>query len=200
MTAMYGHQWASAHGANDTGDVWRKGLTGIPAKRIAVGLRKLIERDSEYSRRNNKDPFPPNLPSFRGLCLISADEIGVPPPHEAYAEAVTKTGQTGSLYRNWSHVAVEQAAVDLGYHTLRTTEDATKLEAKFNAAYQRVIDQLANGETLAVTATRTARMKTQKALPPVKPHDPERNKLIGRAALDECRAMVNQSKNSETPS
>lgn len=71
MTALYGHTWASAHGASVTrspidarltidGETWQRALVGITGTQFAAGLEACIAEGGE---------FPPSAPRFRAMCL-----------------------------------------------------------------------------------------------------------------------------------
>lgn len=63
MTSIYGHRWISAYGADaqqGAGDAWARGLAGITARQLGVGIDACIV---------SADPWPPTLPQFRALCF-----------------------------------------------------------------------------------------------------------------------------------
>lgn len=183
MGGIYGRLWTNAHGLSDQGGIWRKGLVGIPPARLAAGLRKLIEQDAQRSAETGKDPFPPTVGKFRGLCLIQSEEVGAPMFEDAYRNAIYNAGITGSAYRRWSHDAVHQAAIDLGFHVLRNSDNGNQLREQFRSSYQRVIERLANGEVLQTTLDREAR-EAQRRLAAPRPQNNAERLRNGNKALD----------------
>jgi len=91
MTSIYGHRWVSAFGDSpehgnesktpgaftDVGKVWSQGLIGITGKQMAYGLRRALM---------SAEPFPPNLPEFRALCLgiptLATVQLVLAKPHD----------------------------------------------------------------------------------------------------------------------
>ena len=62
MAEIYGNQWTSQHGNEDTNNTWAKGLQDITPKMLAGGLMRCLMRSS-------RNAWPPTLPEFRNLCL-----------------------------------------------------------------------------------------------------------------------------------
>ena len=199
---MYGTRWINQHGLSDEGDVWLKGLVGIPPPRIAAGIRKLIESDAQYYREHGREAFLPSLAKFRALCLIDPQEVGAPPFDMAYHDAVDNAGIVGGAYRRWRHDAVHQAAIDLGFSTLRETEDDKILRDRFRVRYQDVIDRLAAGEVLPVTKEREERERSQKRLTQQPDTEARKKQRIkrGNDQLAKIRKSLGMGQKDETPS
>jgi len=63
MAEIYGHRWVSAYGDDagaGAGRTWAKGLAGITAEQIAIGLSAALA---------SADEWPPTLPRFRAMCF-----------------------------------------------------------------------------------------------------------------------------------
>jgi hypothetical protein len=91
MTSIYGHRWVSAFGDSpeygndaktpgaftDAGKVWSQGLIGITGQQMALGLRRALM---------SAEPFPPNLPEFRAMCLgiptLATVQLVLAKPHD----------------------------------------------------------------------------------------------------------------------
>ncbi len=84
MTAIYGHRWTSAYGADPAtgaGQVWGEGMIGLTPRQIRTGAAAC--RDGH----GPADGWPPTLPQFRELCL------GLPPLAEVRAELADRDGE-----------------------------------------------------------------------------------------------------------
>ncbi|MBI5138030.1 MAG: hypothetical protein HZA24_11940 [Nitrospirae bacterium] len=107
MIEIYGHRWTSQYGeipepgsGNPAMTTWARGLLGIPAAHVALGLHKLVRAH---------EPWPPSLPAFRALCQPTPDDFGLPPADAAWEEARRAFGGPNRR-RAWSHPAVRLAA------------------------------------------------------------------------------------------
>ena len=84
MTAIYGHRWTSAYGADaatGAGQVWGEGMMGLTPRQIRAGAAAC--RDG----RGPADGWPPTLPQFRELCF------GVPALAEVRRELSDRTAE-----------------------------------------------------------------------------------------------------------
>lgn len=69
MTAAFHHRWTSIHGddfAETSGTVWAVELAGLGQRAIERGLREAV-----------RQPWPPSLGEFKGMCLgvLSLEEV-----------------------------------------------------------------------------------------------------------------------------
>ena len=69
MTAMFGHSWVSAYGAEPS-DTWLAGLIDMTEEEIRTGLVACLTWE---------DRWPPTLPQFRALCRLRRE-----PAHEIF--------------------------------------------------------------------------------------------------------------------
>ena len=121
MAKIYGHKWTSSFGEADDG-TWLQGLQGLHPPQLAVGLRRCLDRE---------DPWPPNLPEFRRLCLPTIDDLKFPTVEEAFKMASLQVPGQMQQY--------VQAARDIvGPWDLRT-KPTDKTFPKFAKAYGSII-------------------------------------------------------------
>ena len=139
MIAMFGHKWASTYGPTDSGDTWRKVLTGITSRQLADGLNHLA---------THGDAWPPSAPEFRKMCLNARnDELGLPAPEIALIEAMTNSTRPGQ--HKWTHAAIYIAGRATGWHELKTgTEENKGLVERFKRNYEIASKRAINGEDL----------------------------------------------------
>lgn len=118
--------------------IWAIGLieAKLSPNQIRHGQAKAII-DSKYC---------PDLPSFIALCKPSAEDMGLPTPAEAYEEAC-RNAHPGQADRQWSHPAIYHSAQQVGLFELRSLEKHKTLPL-FEAAYQRTVEAILNGEEL----------------------------------------------------
>lgn len=128
--------------------VWTEGLCEIPYYALRAGLKKARDFTGYF-----------NLPAFRELCRVTAQELGLPAPHAAYVEACMH-----SSGHAWSHPAIYHAAQLTGYHELRSMTERDIYPLWLNN-YETVCKRILNGEQLGAPI--------QKALPdkPFRPAD-----------------------------
>lgn len=109
MREIYGHRWTGQFGKAPTRGLspamatWARGLSGVTARELALGLDRLA-RDG--------GPWPPALPEFRRLCAPHPEDFRLPPEVVALEEALARhrpnaRADTGG---DWSHPAVAAAA------------------------------------------------------------------------------------------
>lgn len=171
MTSMFGHKWTSAHGLEDDG-IWAKTLAGLSGVDIARGMHVCIEQ---------KLPWPPSAPEFRGFCEAAPQAFGLPSEDQAYLEAC-KNAHPAMEGASWSHEAVYHAACETGFYNLNTLKmaDSKKLFVRNYIIAQRLV---MDGKPLRSAPVALPEKVDTKATPEV-----------GRAALANLRASLGMSK------
>lgn len=147
MAHIYGSRWTSAYGEDaqtGAGETWAKGLVGVDARQLAVGLEACIVR---------ADPWPPTLPEFRSLCLGVPSLFDVRADLEReHAERQPFTVMVGRRLDGWAY----------------RRADARQAEAMLREAYADAREAVMRGETLPAPLEAVTH-----APAPVKPASPE---------------------------
>ena len=125
MSKMYGHKFTSTYGTLDDG-TWCRGLSDLAPAQLGVGLSRCVTR---------KDPWPPNLPEFRGMCLPTAQDLGIPDVDEAYQLATVRSN-SGNRQE-----AVQRVVDLIGVFELRTGS-IKKMKPIFDRAYKAVTEKM----------------------------------------------------------
>jgi hypothetical protein len=87
------------------------------------------------------------FPVFRELCRVTAEDLGLLGPKQAYIEACNKPLPWER--QTWSGPAVYRAAVETGRFQLHTMTERECFPL-FKANYETMCDRVMNGETLDV--------------------------------------------------
>jgi hypothetical protein len=114
--------------------------------------------------------WPPSLPEFRKLCMVSEADLGLPDCERAYRAAARL---------DWSlHPAVYAAAKIVGTFQLRNDAQAST-RPKFEKAWASVVDRIRRGEVLEqpVDVPRLERFEKTR-------------KDVGRAYVDKMRSIL----------
>lgn len=155
MTALYGHAWASAHGASVTrspddarltidGETWQRALAGVTGQQFAAGLDACITEGGE---------FPPSAPRFRAMCL------GIPPFARVKLETTMADAARSPFTRFvWGFVD--------GYAFRQA--DMRAADALLRAAYDVAVEARMHGAELPASAAELA----APGKPQPKPADP----------------------------
>jgi len=125
MSKMYGHKWTSSYGDIDDG-TWYRGLSDLAPAQLGVGLSRCVTRE---------DPWPPNLPEFRAMCLPSEKDLGIPDRDTAYQLATVRSN-SGTRPE-----AVQRAVNLIGVFELRTGS-IKKMKPIFDRAYKVVVEKM----------------------------------------------------------
>ena len=130
---------------NNSGDpemvrVWTEGLADIPYYALRAGLKKARDFVGYF-----------NLPAFRELCRMTAEELGLPDVRMAYIESCM-----ADQNHTWSHSAVYHAAKQTGAFELRTKTE-NEIFPLYRRNYEIICKRILAGEDLS--------LPTQKALP-----------------------------------
>lgn len=146
MTEVFGHRWASAYGASDSG-TWAKGLAGLDSEDVGRGVRRVIEAGMDW---------PPSLPEFRKLCEPDEADLGLPTMNQAYRAAAR---------RDWSlHLAVYHAAKIVGIWELEQKPEYIT-RPQFEKAWGSIVKRIRAGEKLdgPIDAPKIERSKESKS-------------------------------------
>lgn len=130
MGSTFGHRWISSYGESDVDDIWARGLAGLTAEDIGRGVRACVDLRMDW---------PPSMPEFRGLCLPTDAELGLPSIELAYRAAARL---------DWSlHPAVYVAAKAVGTYRMRNDAEAVT-RPKFSKAWADVVERVRRGEVI----------------------------------------------------
>lgn len=113
-------------------------------------------------------------PTFRELCRVTPEDIGLPAVHAAYLEAAKADGPRDML--RWSHPAVYHAGRETGWFELRTGTEK-EIYPLFKRNYEEICRRVMGGEQLD--------MPVQRALP---------SKVFVPASPEKARATLNSIK------
>jgi hypothetical protein len=115
---------------------WAAGLDDLPDAAIRFGLSRAKDCTDFFS-----------LPVFRELCRVTAEDLGLLGPKQAYIEACNKPLPWER--QTWSSPAVYRAAVETGRFQLHTMTERECFPL-FKANYETMCDRVMNGENLEV--------------------------------------------------
>lgn len=152
---------------------------GLTSRMLAIGTQKAI----------TKPGFCPDLPEFIALCRPTAEDTGLPPVIEAYAEAC-RNSYPGAEVR-WSHQAVYHAAQQVGMYELRSLDQKTS-QPMFEHAYQETVTAILNGEQLPEIPKAIEDQTNAKKGINWKPTEADREK--GRQCMSEIMGMLKRGK------
>lgn len=97
--------------------------------------------------RDAPSAFIPSPGEFIELCKPEPQDINAPDLKSAYSEACLKSHPTYGPDKNWSHVAVRNAAREVGSHELRS-EPASKTKPMFKKAYEKAIKDYSDNRNM----------------------------------------------------
>ena len=110
-------------------------LSDVSDQAIAMGLKKAESFTGFFS-----------LPTFKDLCMINGDDLGLPSALEAYREAAQAT--TPVTNYKFTHPIVYHAGRLTGWFELRNFEEY-KVFPMFNIEYEKLVQKILNGESIA---------------------------------------------------
>jgi hypothetical protein len=132
---------------------WAAGLDDLPDQAIRMGMIRAKDFTDFFS-----------LPAFRELCRVTAEDLGLLGPKQAYIEACNKPLPWER--QTWSSPAVYRAAVETGRFQLHTMTER-ECYPLFKANYETMCDRVMNGETLDVPV----RKMLPESVPNPTPHE-----------------------------
>jgi len=130
---MFGSRWVAQYGETDDG-TWLAGLRDLTWEHLQRGMGRCA--------RDRRDAWPPTLPEFRGLCLPSATELGLPEVDQAYRMAIA---------RDWRHPIVWFAHDRVGSWAMRNKPE-TATRPIFERAYEDLLSQAQRGRVFEIPA------------------------------------------------
>ena len=86
MTGIYGHRWTGSYGDTPARE-WVMAVDGLSADQVKRGLNHLIADPKKWA-------WPPNAIEFRGLCMPSAEELGLLGESDAFQQAIRHNTDT----------------------------------------------------------------------------------------------------------
>lgn len=119
---------------------WIKGLEDIPEGQIRHGMKKASSFTGYFT-----------LPTFRELCQVTPEEMGLPSLDAAWSEAGRQAHDTRRY--KWSHVAVYKALIETGvFDVLHATgaNEIREVKKLFARNYEIVCRKVLAGEDLNV--------------------------------------------------
>lgn len=144
---IYTHRFESAYRdettLNQAKREWAMSLSGVSANLIEMALE----------RCKREHAWPPTIAEFLKLTQPEPESLGLPTVDKAYFEACRLCHQPTEHL--WSHLCVKLAAQDTGYYFLRSEPERITRPA-FEKSYRKLIERLAQGETLSVEPRPTA--------------------------------------------
>lgn len=115
---------------------WAASLDDLPDVAIRMGMIRVRDFTGWLS-----------VPTFRELCKVTAEDLGLSSAKNAYIEACNK--QMPWERQSWSSAAVYRAAVETGRFQLHTLTEKECFPL-FKANYETMCSRVMNGETLDV--------------------------------------------------
>ena len=138
---IYTHRFESAYRdettLNQAKREWALSLAGLSANLIELALE----------RCKREHAWPPTIAEFLKLVQPSPESLGLPSVGAAYVEACQNAHHPAQ--HEWSHICVHLAAQNTGYFMLRSDPERLTRPA-FEKEYLKLIERLANGETLSL--------------------------------------------------
>ena len=119
--------------------LWLEALADYPIEQVLKGAKHAIEH-SEYL---------PTLNRMLESCQQGLADLGLPRPHDAYAEACGARSPRAA--QHWSHPAVYLAGRDSGWFFLANNTERASWPV-FREHYQAYCTRVLRGEQLAVPA------------------------------------------------
>lgn len=145
---IYTHRFETAYRdettLNQAKREWAITLAGITPNLIELALE----------RCKREHAWPPTIAEFLKLVQPTPESLGLPSMSDAYFESCQNAHHPAQ--HEWSHICVHLAAQETGYFMLRSEPERLTRPA-FEKTYMRLLERLANGETLS--------LKTPIALP-----------------------------------
>lgn len=126
MDAFYKNCFIKIYG--DDAAKWKAelNLAGLSPHHVAFGIQKCRELN---------ETFPPNLSTFIGRCIPTAQDMGLPEPEEAYVMAT---------HNDWTHPIVWHAAQAVDPFLIRT-QSAAVMKPRFESKYRSLLRMSAFG-------------------------------------------------------
>lgn len=103
-------------------------------RQVKLGLQKM---------RADESDFAPSIGKFISWCRVSAEDMGLPSPDEAYKIAAKAAGMD-KRSRDWVHVCIKFAANKTGYLELKSLPPE-KIKREFLAHYRVAVDDFSAG-------------------------------------------------------
>lgn len=128
LAAIYPYKWSGQfpEGVEEAVEVakyeWFEGLNDLTEFHIKRGIEKC---------RKIGGSFPPSIPEFRKLCLLTLHELGILPIEEAYEQFCKK---------DFTNPIVEDIYLKIGSWNYKTLS-AIELRKRFNTCYHMVCDK-----------------------------------------------------------
>ena len=144
---MYGAKFVSQWGEYDDG-TWLAELAHLPLRCLEVGIRRCREQVRDRARTGD-EAWPPQPVAFAALCEPCPEDLGLPSPAAAWAEASAHAHEPGSW--RWSHEAVRLAGATVGWWDMThatTKTQADRLERRFAKEYAALTNRVMAGEQL----------------------------------------------------
>lgn len=192
----FGYKWAAEKGepGGSVFQTWCIGLRDKTPADIKRGGMKLMQWE---------DKWLPDLPTFRRMCGVSAEDKGLPNVDAAWSE-VNRHSHEVEQHR-WSSSIVKRAATLTGWYEIRAASSQKALNAmreKYAEEYQRLVDSYGTGDDSDVlrltdfnqesAAEKQERYGQQKAQEAVEAAGLP-NKMSGSQALRMMRAEMKQT-------
>jgi hypothetical protein len=136
---------------------WAAGLDDLPDAAIRFGLSRAKDCTDFFS-----------LPVFRELCRVTAEDLGLLGPKQAYIEACNKPLPWER--QKWSHAAVFHAARETGRFELHSFTESQCFPL-FRANYEAMCKRAMEGESLDMPV---ARMLPERVPQPVSKEEAKR--------------------------
>lgn len=172
MGESHGAAWVNQFGTagGSAFRTWVLALQDMTAEQIMNGFRKYMQAP---------DTFRLNAKSFRGLCMPTPEDFGLPEARQAYVEACQMSGAPSSA--KWTHPAVYVAGQATGWFELRNMAE-TKSWPLFQRNYEIAVRRVLAGEDLHAAIP--------KALPPKSEVKRVTPKAVARQHLADLIASV----------
>jgi hypothetical protein len=127
---------SSPESLGKTYQTWAACLDDLPDAAIRMGMIRVRDFTGWLS-----------VSTFRELCKVTAEDMGLASAKQAYIEACNK--QMPWERQTWSSAAVYRAAVETGRFQLHTLTERECFPL-FKANYEQMCDRVMNGENLDV--------------------------------------------------
>jgi len=125
---------------------WVEQLSWCTWADIQRGLRRM---------KSERPEWPPGAAGFAALCVVTAEELGLPSVDEAYQQACNQ---------DWRFSAVWRAATKVGVGRLRRGSERQTRKA-FEREWARVVQAMQHGKTFPGPAVDVARLTREPDVP-----------------------------------
>lgn len=150
---------------------WTRGLYDLSERQIKHGVLKARDFIGFF-----------NLPTFRELCRISPEELGIPDCRAAYLECFAGGWRTE---RTWSHPVVYHTARNTGSYEMQSMSEE-KLYPLFKYNYDALVKRAIDGEVLELPIQKVIPAKIEV---PKTPDEIEAQKLKAQEVMDNLKKL-----------